>query len=156
MATFSIVNDNVSHFVNMPPFFNGNNYNEWKVKMNSFIQSLDYNLWDIVVFGLEMSKETMSKTEIRYDEKEMLKLNAKAKHIMFCALSSNVFYCISSCIPTKEIWDKLEDIHEEKNDEETSLCLMARDVSKSESDEEDASKEGNEVSYDEFIKVVDR
>ncbi|GAV66049.1 zf-CCHC domain-containing protein, partial [Cephalotus follicularis] len=89
-------------------------------------------------------------------EKEMLKLNAKAKHIIFCALDSNSFNCISSCNSAKEIWDKLEHVHEEKNDEETSLCLMARDVFESESDEEDASKEGNEVSYDEVIEVVDR
>ncbi|GAV76510.1 DUF4219 domain-containing protein, partial [Cephalotus follicularis] len=74
---------------NMPPFFDGNNYNEWKVKITSFIQSLDYDLWDIVVFGLEMSKEAISKTKFRYDEKEkeMLKVNAKAKHIIFCALN---------------------------------------------------------------------
>ncbi|GAV65953.1 zf-CCHC domain-containing protein/DUF4219 domain-containing protein [Cephalotus follicularis] len=157
MATFSIVNDNVSHFVNMPPFFDGNNYNEWQVKMTSFIQSLDYDLWDIVVFGLEMPKETMSKTKIRYDEKEkeMLKLNARAKYIIFCALDSNMFNCISSGNSTKENWDKLEDMHKEKNVERTTTCLMALEESESESDEEDASKGENEVSYDDFVEVVD-
>ncbi|GAV90271.1 DUF4219 domain-containing protein [Cephalotus follicularis] len=140
----------------MPPFFDGNNYYEWKVKMTSFIQSLDYNLWDIVVFGLEMPKETISKTRMRYDEKqkEMIKLNAKAKHIIFCAFSSNEFDHISSCNSAKEIWDKLEEIHREKNVEGATSCLMALEESESKSDEEHASKEGNEVSYDEFIEVV--
>ncbi|GAV60427.1 hypothetical protein CFOL_v3_03958 [Cephalotus follicularis] len=124
--------------------------------MTSFIQSLDYDLWDIVVFGLKMPKETMSKTRMRYDEKEkeMIKVNAKAKHIIFCALSSNGFDHISSCNSAKEIWDKLEDIDEEKNVEGATSCLMAPE--ESESDEEDASKGENEVSYGDFVEIVDR
>ncbi|GAV68663.1 DUF4219 domain-containing protein/UBN2 domain-containing protein, partial [Cephalotus follicularis] len=31
------------------PFFDGNNYGHWKAKMTIFIQSLDYNLWDLIV-----------------------------------------------------------------------------------------------------------
>ncbi|GAV69276.1 hypothetical protein CFOL_v3_12777 [Cephalotus follicularis] len=126
--------------------------------MTSFIQSLDYDLWDIVVFSLEMPEETISKTRMRYDEKEkeMMKLNTKAKHIIFCALSSNEFDHISSCNSAKEIWDKLEDMHKEKNVERTTTCLMALEESESKSDEEDASKGENEVSYDDFVEVVDR
>ncbi|GAV79545.1 UBN2 domain-containing protein, partial [Cephalotus follicularis] len=30
------------------PFFDGNNYSHWKAKMTIFIQSLDYNLWDLI------------------------------------------------------------------------------------------------------------
>ncbi|GAV72535.1 hypothetical protein CFOL_v3_16023 [Cephalotus follicularis] len=137
----------------MPPLFDGDNYSESKVKMTSFIQSLDYDLWYIIVFGHEMPKENVSNSRIRYNEKEkeILRLNAKAKHLLFCALNSNVFDCISSCIMAKEIWDKLEYFYGENNDEATSLCLMAKDESESESDEEDSSKEGNEVSYDDFV-----
>ncbi|GAV85164.1 hypothetical protein CFOL_v3_28602 [Cephalotus follicularis] len=146
-----------------------------EIKITTFIQSLDHDLWDIIVFGLEFPKENVSNSRIRYNEKEkeMLRLNAKAKHLMFCAWNYNVFDRISSCILAKEIWDrlehiyeenngevtslchKLEHIYEENNVEVTSLCLMAREVSERESDEEDASKERNEVSYDEFIEVVD-
>ncbi|GAV73047.1 hypothetical protein CFOL_v3_16534 [Cephalotus follicularis] len=112
--------------------------------MTSFIQSVDYDLWDIVVLGPEMPKETISKTRMRYDEKEkekeMMKLNSKAKHIIFYALSSNEFDHISSCNSTKVIWDKLEDMHKVKNVERTISCLMALKESESESDEEDASE----------------
>ncbi|GAV57961.1 LOW QUALITY PROTEIN: DUF4219 domain-containing protein/UBN2 domain-containing protein, partial [Cephalotus follicularis] len=31
------------------PFFDGNNYSHWKSKMTILIQSLDYNLWDLIV-----------------------------------------------------------------------------------------------------------
>ncbi|GAV61932.1 hypothetical protein CFOL_v3_05457 [Cephalotus follicularis] len=109
--------------------------------MSTFIQSLDYDLWDMIVFGLELPKEYISKPRIKYNEKEkeMLKLNAKAKHIIFCALSSNEFDRISSCESAKEIWDKLEDFHEEKNVEEVvnfALMAMEEDTSEDESENE--------------------
>ncbi|GAV73061.1 DUF4219 domain-containing protein/UBN2 domain-containing protein, partial [Cephalotus follicularis] len=31
------------------PYFDGNNYSHWKAKMTIFIQSLNYNLWDLIV-----------------------------------------------------------------------------------------------------------
>ncbi|GAV73063.1 DUF4219 domain-containing protein/UBN2 domain-containing protein, partial [Cephalotus follicularis] len=31
------------------PYFDDNNYSHWKAKMTIFIQSLDYNLWDLIV-----------------------------------------------------------------------------------------------------------
>ncbi|GAV68727.1 hypothetical protein CFOL_v3_12230 [Cephalotus follicularis] len=111
--------------------------------MSTFIQSLDYDLWDMIVFGLELSRDYISNPRIKYNEKEkeMLKLNAKAKHIIFCALSSNEFDRISSCESAKEIWDKLEDFHEEKNVEGVTSCLMAM--------EEDSSgdESENEVNF---------
>ncbi|GAV57413.1 hypothetical protein CFOL_v3_00950 [Cephalotus follicularis] len=111
--------------------------------MSTFIQSLDYDLWDMIVFGLELPKEYISKPRIKYNEKEkeMLKLNAKAKHIIFCALSSNEFDRISSCELAKEIWDKLEDFHEEKNVEGVTSCLMAMEEDTSEDESE------NEVNF---------
>ncbi|GAV73816.1 hypothetical protein CFOL_v3_17299 [Cephalotus follicularis] len=71
----------------------------------------------------------------------MLKLNAKAKHIIFCALSSNEFDRISSCESAKEIWDKLEDFYEEKNVEGVTSCLMALEEDTSEDESE------NEVNF---------
>ncbi|GAV86351.1 hypothetical protein CFOL_v3_29782 [Cephalotus follicularis] len=111
--------------------------------MSTFIKSLDYDLWDMIVFGQELPKEYISKPRIKYNEKEkeMLKLNAKAKHIIFCALSSNEFDRISSCESAKEIWDKLEDFHEEKNVEGVTSCLMDMEEDTSEDESE------NEVNF---------
>ncbi|GAV84213.1 hypothetical protein CFOL_v3_27657 [Cephalotus follicularis] len=111
--------------------------------MSTFIQSLDYDLWDIIVFGQELPKEYISKPSIKYNEKEkeMLKLNAKAKHIIFCALCSNEFDRISSCESAKEIWDMLEYFHEEKNVEGVTSCLMAMEEDRSEDESE------NEVNF---------
>ncbi|GAV79547.1 DUF4219 domain-containing protein/UBN2 domain-containing protein, partial [Cephalotus follicularis] len=33
------------------PFFYGNNYSFWKTRMTIFLQSLDYQLWHIIVNG---------------------------------------------------------------------------------------------------------
>ncbi|GAV57035.1 hypothetical protein CFOL_v3_00573 [Cephalotus follicularis] len=71
----------------------------------------------------------------------MLKLNAKAKHVIFCALSSNEFDRISSFESAKEIWDKLEDLHEEKKVEGVTSCLMALEEDTSEDESE------NEVNF---------
>ncbi|GAV58297.1 hypothetical protein CFOL_v3_01831 [Cephalotus follicularis] len=120
--------------------------------MTSFIQSIDYDIWDIVVSGPELLKENVSNSRIRYDgnERDLLKLNAKVKHINFCSLSSNVFESISLCNSAKEIWEKLKDCYG------TNSCLMALEESDNGSDEDDTSKSENEVSYDDFVEVVDR
>ncbi|GAV56468.1 DUF4219 domain-containing protein [Cephalotus follicularis] len=117
-------------FVNMPPFFDGNNFSEWKIKMTSFIQYLNYDLWDVVL-GPELPN---SKIRYNENERELLKLNAKVKHIIFCSLSSNVFESISLCNSAKEIWNKLEECYG------TRSCLMAIEESGSDSDEDDSSK----------------
>ena len=36
---------------NRPPSFNGINYNYWKNRMRIYIQSVDYELWRIIVSG---------------------------------------------------------------------------------------------------------
>ena len=36
---------------NRPPIFNGTNYNYWNNRMRIYIQSVDYELWRIIVRG---------------------------------------------------------------------------------------------------------
>ena len=36
---------------NRPPSFNGTNYNYWKNRMRIYVQSVDYDLWRIIVNG---------------------------------------------------------------------------------------------------------
>ncbi|GAV76503.1 UBN2 domain-containing protein, partial [Cephalotus follicularis] len=42
-------------------------------------------------------------------------LNAKAKHIIICAINSNEFNRVSSCVSAKDIWDRLEVTYEGTN-----------------------------------------
>ncbi|GAV90348.1 DUF4219 domain-containing protein, partial [Cephalotus follicularis] len=115
--------------ITRPPFFDGNNYSFWKTRMTIFLQSLDYELWHIIVNGPRMPTRTIEgvvspKLENEYNDNDfrMLQLNCKAKHVLFCAVGPNEFNRISSCDSAKEMWDLLEVTYEEssKREEPTS------------------------------------
>ncbi|GAV71319.1 UBN2 domain-containing protein [Cephalotus follicularis] len=119
------MNTNVgeSQNISKPPFFDGNIYGHWKAKMTIFIQSLDYNLWDLVVDGPNLPTVTLEngvvvpKPRNLYDDNDRRRdqINSKAKHIIIYAINSNDFNRISSCIFAKEIWDRLEVTYEGTN-----------------------------------------
>ena len=37
--------------INRPPLFNGSNYTSWKACTRIFIQTLDYDLWSVIING---------------------------------------------------------------------------------------------------------
>ncbi|KAK8500262.1 hypothetical protein V6N12_029979 [Hibiscus sabdariffa] len=52
-------------------------------------------------------------------------MNAKAMHILFCALFPDEYAKMSTCSSAKEIWDKLEVIHEGTSEvKETKIGLL--------------------------------
>ncbi|GAV79149.1 UBN2 domain-containing protein, partial [Cephalotus follicularis] len=78
--------------------------------MTIFLQSLDYQLWHIIVNGPRMPTRTIDgvvspKPENEYNDNHfrMLQLNSKAKHVLFCAVGPNEFNRISSCDSAKQI-----------------------------------------------------
>ncbi|GAV73851.1 DUF4219 domain-containing protein [Cephalotus follicularis] len=120
MATF--FNDNVSQSINKPPSFDGNNYSYWKTCVAIFIQSLDYQLWNIITNGPEVPTKIVDGQRILKMNNEFndhyykfLQLNAKAKHVIFCALSRSEFDHVSSLDSAKEMWDRLMVTHEGTN-----------------------------------------
>ncbi|GAV71415.1 zf-CCHC domain-containing protein/DUF4219 domain-containing protein/UBN2 domain-containing protein, partial [Cephalotus follicularis] len=113
------------------PFFDGNNYSFWKTRMTIFLQSLDYQLWHIIVNGPRMPTRTIEgvvspKPENEYNDNDfrMLQLNSKAKHVLFCAVGPNEFNRISSCDSAKEMWDLLEVTYEGTNQVKESKISM--------------------------------
>ncbi|GAV74859.1 zf-CCHC domain-containing protein/DUF4219 domain-containing protein/UBN2 domain-containing protein, partial [Cephalotus follicularis] len=113
------------------PFFDGNNYSFWKTRMTIFLQSLDYQLWHIIVNGPRMPTRTIegvvtSKPENEYNDNDfrLLQLNSKAKHVLFCAVGPNEFNRISSCDSAKEMWDLLEVTYEGTNQVKESKISM--------------------------------
>ncbi|GAV80901.1 UBN2 domain-containing protein [Cephalotus follicularis] len=83
--------------------------------MTIFLQSLDYQLWHIIVNGPMIPTRTVEgvvslKPENEFNDNDfrMLQLNSKAKHILFCTVDPNEFNRISSCDSAKEMWDLLE------------------------------------------------
>ncbi|KAK8718175.1 hypothetical protein V6N13_045418 [Hibiscus sabdariffa] len=82
-----------SQSISKPPFFNGANYPYWKNRMMLFIQSTDYMIWDVVLDGpfTPMKREgdglvAKQRHEWNDEERRRVQMNAKAMHILFCAL----------------------------------------------------------------------
>ncbi|GAV86312.1 UBN2 domain-containing protein, partial [Cephalotus follicularis] len=74
------------------------------------------NLWDLIVDGPHLPSirdengESIHKPRNTYndDDRRRVQLNAKAKHVIICAINSSEFNGVSSCISAKEMWDRLE------------------------------------------------
>ncbi|GAV75155.1 UBN2 domain-containing protein, partial [Cephalotus follicularis] len=99
--------------------------------MTIFLQSLDYQLWHIIVNGPRMPTRTIEgvvspKPENEYNDNDfrMLLLNSKAKHVLFCAVGPNEFNRISSCDSAKEMWDLLGFTYEGTNQVKESKISM--------------------------------
>ncbi|KAL4332798.1 hypothetical protein GQ457_07G012180 [Hibiscus cannabinus] len=122
----------MSQSIDKPLYFNGAHYSHWNNRMVIFMQSIDYNLWDIVkdessipmkrVGEIQVSKE---RHEWSNQEKKQVQLNAKDMHILLCALGPEEHAKISSCDNANEFWDKLEVVHEGINEvKKTKISLL--------------------------------
>ncbi|MQM20279.1 hypothetical protein Taro_053296, partial [Colocasia esculenta] len=89
--------------VTRPPFFDREDYQYWKMRMECFIRGIDFDLWQVIEVGT---------TTITIVDKSKLSLNFKAKNYLCCTLSKREFSRISACKSTKEIWDKLQVTYE--------------------------------------------
>ncbi|GAV90032.1 UBN2 domain-containing protein, partial [Cephalotus follicularis] len=99
--------------------------------MTIFLQSLDYQLWYIIVNGPRMPTRTIEgvvspKPESEYNDNDfrILQLNSKAKHVLFCVVGPNEFNRISSCDSAKEMWNLLEVTYEGTNQVKESKISM--------------------------------
>ncbi|XP_058759386.1 uncharacterized protein LOC131632665 [Vicia villosa] len=88
-----------------PPYFDGENCSEWKERMKIFIQSVDFKLWLVIKNGTKIEK---SEDEYNDEDMKMMEQEAKAKHILFCALNPEDRKRVSCCNKAKEMWDELD------------------------------------------------
>ncbi|GAV88526.1 UBN2 domain-containing protein [Cephalotus follicularis] len=82
--------------------------------MTIFIQSLDYQLWNIITNGPEIPTKIVDgqrvlkiKSEYNDHDYKLIQLNAKVQHVIFCALSPGEFNRVLSFDSAKEMWDRL-------------------------------------------------
>ncbi|KAK8507805.1 hypothetical protein V6N12_074370 [Hibiscus sabdariffa] len=100
--------------------------------MMIFLQSIDYKLWEIIKDGPTIPSKRVGEILIpkeRHEwsdqERKQVQLNAKALHILLCALGPDEFAKVFSCDNAKEIWNKFEVIHEGTNKvKETKIGLL--------------------------------
>ncbi|XP_070054110.1 uncharacterized protein [Nicotiana tomentosiformis] len=109
--------------IGRPSLFDGHHYDEWKMRMETFLQATDFDLW--VTF--------CNKTKEEYDDedRQLIQKNAKAKNLLYRSLPRNILYKVSSCISTHDIWRTLE---ADFGDENIEVALMA--IEESQTDEE--------------------
>ncbi|GAV86501.1 UBN2 domain-containing protein, partial [Cephalotus follicularis] len=76
------------------------------------------------------NEDVVPKTTKLYDDNDRrrVQVNAKAKHIIICAIISNDFNRISSWISAKKMWDRLEVTYEGTNQvKEAKISMLVHD-----------------------------
>ena len=112
-----------SQFLNVPPYFDGNNYAFWKVRMRAFFCSIDDTIWDAIEVGWtrpEAAKSTWDKAA-----PAAANANNKALNAIFGGVSPNEFHRISHITVAKEAWEILETTYEgTKKVKDTKLQML--------------------------------
>lgn len=117
--------DNLEGFsTTKAPLFDGNNFSFWSVRMETYLSSLGFDVWELVTQGYTFP----SKGPSIADEKKSYGSNAKAKNSLLCGLANGIHVKVMHCKSANEVWDKLVSIYEgdEKIKEAKLQTLRAR------------------------------
>ncbi|KAL4346900.1 hypothetical protein GQ457_17G010890 [Hibiscus cannabinus] len=91
--------------------------------MHILLQAFDLEALNITLSGYTTPTTNMETWS--NDESKKFTTNAKAMHLLFCALGPNEYGRVSSCSNAKVIWDKLNVTHEGTNEvKETKIGLL--------------------------------
>lgn len=93
---------------NKAPLFIGSNYSFWKIRMQAYLCSLGYDVWQCVEHGYTMPSTPLEDAT----SKKLFENDSRAKNALMCGLSNSELVKIMHCKSSKEIWDKLQSIHE--------------------------------------------
>src|ERR1044072_5911336 len=102
--------------IKMPPVLDGTNYDYWKVRMTTFLRSIDNKTWKAIIKGWTppVNKETEgSSTTLTLkkeedwskEEDEEALVNSKVLNAIFNGVDKNMFRLINTCTMAKEAWD---------------------------------------------------
>ncbi|XP_059073266.1 uncharacterized protein LOC131874064 [Cryptomeria japonica] len=119
------------------PLFDGTDYVFWKIRMETYLISVDVNVWNIVITKYVVPNAIPSDPEA----KSQYELNARAKHALLCGLTKDVFVKVMHCASAHEIWSKLETIYQGSNpssSKETAFKVEKKEELDSESELSDA------------------
>ncbi|XP_016755167.2 uncharacterized protein [Gossypium hirsutum] len=90
-----------------PPVFDGDNYQMWAVRMETYLEALD--LWEPIEEDYEVPPLPANPTVAQIKaQKEKKTRKSKAKACLFAAVSQMIFTRIMSLKSAKEIWDYLK------------------------------------------------
>ena len=96
-----------------PPFFENISFHEWKIRFESYVKSIDYDLWLIISSGDFQPTKTIFERQEKCFTK-MLNKNNEAKIIIFKALPRNEYERIFFCQTANDMWNCLLNTHQEE------------------------------------------
>src|SRR5438132_4619369 len=92
-----------------PLVFDGNDFQYWKVRMACFLEAAGTDVWRVTVEGYHPPAGPHAPT---VEEELLVKANAKARNLLYGAMTKEIFNRICSCTTSHDIWTALELIHE--------------------------------------------
>jgi len=100
--------------------FSGVNYQFWKVRMKTFIESIDRGIWNAIVNGpyipvSVVNGESAVKPyyELTEVENKRVQYDCVAKNIIISGFNLDEFFRVSQCSSANEMCDILEVTHED-------------------------------------------
>ena len=94
----------------IPHLFDGTNYAYWKVRMRSFLQSLNEKVWQAVEIG--WTKPTKASVDQDDAKIKAANFNSRALNALFNVVTNEEFKKISSTEIAKEAWTILQTTYE--------------------------------------------
>ncbi|XP_070050011.1 uncharacterized protein [Nicotiana tomentosiformis] len=118
-----------------PPYFNGQYFSHWKVRMEIYAKSYDVKVLRVIKKGnypLPVVAQPPADPEDidEYIDEQMavVQVNAKARNLLYNAISGEEYEKTSSCDTAKEMWDKLEVTYEGTSKvKETHINMLVHD-----------------------------
>ena len=115
-----------------PPYFDGSNNAYWKDRMEIWICSRDLEEWRAIKKGyvhpLDDLLSPIPVSDLNTAQAAKYSNNRKALNSLMCALSPNEYNKISAYRTAKEVWDKLENMHEGTSQvKKTKINLLMHD-----------------------------
>ena len=105
--------------IHRPPMFCDLNYQFWKIRMQTFIESIDKGIWDTIINGPYTPKCVVENKQVDKPwsgERRRAQYDCNAKNIITSSLSMDEFFRVSQCKNTNEMVDVLEVTHEGTNE----------------------------------------
>ena len=143
--------------IDKPPFFDGIHFDYWKFRMEVYIQSIDLDLWDIILDGFSCN----SNQSLNANDKHCFSLNIRAMQILRNSLYDDAYDRIRNCSSAKDIWDVLNDIyisnhefvHKVENKEQKEQISMEEDCLENSPQEDVLSCEMSLMPLDDGIDI---
>ncbi|XP_033516770.1 uncharacterized protein LOC142177044 [Nicotiana tabacum] len=118
-----------------PPYLNGQQFSHWKVRIEIYAKSYDVKVWHIIKKGnyplpatAQPPTDPEDIDEYTNEQIAVVQVNAKARNLLYNAISGEEYEKISTCDTAKEIWDKLEVTYEGINKvKETRINMLVHD-----------------------------